>query len=84
VLVELTSHHRDLRLRQPGDAELFDQLLHPPRGHPEQVADRDHADHCLLGTLRRSSSHSGKYEPDRSLGIANSIVPTRVSNSRSR
>ena len=33
---------------------------------------------------RCSSSQSGKYEPDRSFGIANSIVPARVSHSRYR
>ena len=34
--------------------------------------------------LRRSTSHSGKYEPLRSLGDASSIVPTLVSHSRAR
>jgi hypothetical protein len=29
--------------------------------------------------LRRSTSQAGKYEPDRSLGIASSMVPVRVS-----
>jgi len=29
-LVELTRHHADLGLGQPGDAEGLDQLLHPP------------------------------------------------------
>src|SRR5207342_2634566 len=33
---------------------------------------------------RRSSNQSGKYEPWRSLGIATSKVPTRVSKSRCR
>jgi len=33
---------------------------------------------------RRSNNQSGKYEPDRSFGIANSIVPARVSHSRAR
>ena len=33
---------------------------------------------------RRSSSHSGKYEPCRSFGIARSRVPARVSKSRCR
>ncbi|OBC12018.1 hypothetical protein A5784_04195 [Mycobacterium sp. 852013-50091_SCH5140682] len=34
--------------------------------------------------LRRSSSQSGKYDPCRSLGIAKSSVPVRVSNWRRR
>lgn len=34
--------------------------------------------------LRRSSRQSGKWLPARSLGIAKSIVPTRVSHSRGR
>jgi hypothetical protein len=34
--------------------------------------------------LRRSSSHSGKYEPCRRLGIARSNVPVLVPNSRRR
>ena len=33
---------------------------------------------------RRCSSHSGKYEPVRSFGIASSIVPARMSQSRRR
>src|SRR5674476_902879 len=34
--------------------------------------------------LRRSSNQSGKYHPERSLGIATSMVPARVSQSRAR
>jgi hypothetical protein len=34
--VELASHHTDLGLAQPGDAELLDQLLHPPSRHPSR------------------------------------------------
>ena len=34
--------------------------------------------------LRRSSSQSGKYDPERSFGIATSSVPARVSKSRCR
>jgi hypothetical protein len=33
---------------------------------------------------RRSTSQSGKYDPVRSFGIANSIAPARVSHSRRR
>ena len=47
--VELRGHHRDLRLRQPGDAEGLDQLLHPPGRDPEQVAGRHHRDQRPLG-----------------------------------
>jgi collagen type II alpha len=38
--VEIRGHHRDLRLAQPGDAQRLDQLLHPPRRYPEQIAGR--------------------------------------------
>jgi hypothetical protein len=34
--------------------------------------------------VRRSNNHSGKYDPERSFGIATSIVPARVSKSRCR
>jgi hypothetical protein len=46
--VQLGGHHRHLRLAQPGDAESLDQLLHPPRADPEQVAGRHHrGEGCL-------------------------------------
>lgn len=35
--VEVLRHRRDLRLRQPRDAQRGHQLLQPPSGHPEQV-----------------------------------------------
>ena len=47
--VQVPGHLRDLTLGQLFDAELLDQLLHPPRRHPEQIRGRDHADQCLLG-----------------------------------
>ena len=34
--------------------------------------------------LRRVSSHSGKYVPERSFGTCRSIVPARVSHGRGR
>jgi hypothetical protein len=54
VLVEVLGHHRHLRLGQSGDAQLLDQLLHPPSGDAEQVADRDHRHHGPLGSLAAS------------------------------
>jgi len=33
--VELFGHHAHLRLRQPGDAERLDELLHPAGRDPE-------------------------------------------------
>ena len=51
VLVELVGHHRDLRLRQPGDAQGLHQLVHPPGRDPEQVAGRHHAGQRPLGAL---------------------------------
>ena len=49
LLVEIGRHRRDLRLRQPGDPEALDQLLHPPGAHPEQIAGRDHAGQGRFG-----------------------------------
>jgi hypothetical protein len=41
VFVEVAGHHADLRLRQAGDPQRLDQLVHPTRGHAEQVTRRD-------------------------------------------
>jgi hypothetical protein len=51
VLVELGGHPGHLGLRQPVDAQGFDELVHPARGHPGQVAVRDHGDQGRLGAL---------------------------------
>ena len=45
VGVELGRHPRHLRFRQRVDAEGLDQLVHPTRRHPGQVAVGDHGDH---------------------------------------
>jgi len=50
LLVELSGHHTDLRLRQPGDAEGLHQPFHPSGRHPEQVAGRDHGGEGTLGS----------------------------------
>jgi hypothetical protein len=47
--VQIRGHHRHLRLRQRGDAQRRDQLLHPPRGHPEQIRRGHHRDQRRLG-----------------------------------
>ena len=47
-------------LRQPGDAEGLDELLHPARRDPKQVAGRHHRGQRPLGPPARSSSQSGK------------------------
>jgi hypothetical protein len=47
--IQIASHHRHLPLRQAGDPQGFDQLLHPPRGHAKQVARGDHAGECAFG-----------------------------------
>ena len=49
--VEFLGHHADLRLRQAGDAQGLDELVHPPRGHPEQVAGGHHGGQCPLGAF---------------------------------
>ena len=51
VLVELSSHHRHLGLRQAGDAEGLHELVHPAGRDPEQVAGRHHRRQGLLGPL---------------------------------
>ena len=47
--VELGGHDRDLGLRQPGDAEGLDELLHPAGRDTEQVARGDHRGQGALG-----------------------------------
>jgi len=62
VLVELGGHSRDLRLRQRVDAEGLDQLVHPPRGHPGEVAVGDHGDQrglCALAALEQPFGEVG-------------------------
>ena len=47
--VEVGGHLRDLRLGQLRHAELLNQLLHPPRRHPQQVRRGHHRHQGLLG-----------------------------------
>ena len=42
LAVEVLGHLADLRLRQSGDPQRADQFVHPPGGHPEQVAGSHH------------------------------------------
>ena len=49
--VEVGGHPRDLRLRQRGDPQALDELVHPPGRDAQQVAGRDHADQRRLGPL---------------------------------
>ena len=62
--VEFFGHHRHLPLGQTGDAQRLDQAVHPPGGHPEQVAGGHHRGQGPLGTLaafqQPSTSVSGK------------------------
>ena len=46
--VELLGHLRDLGLAQPGDPQGPDELVHPARADPEEVAGRDHRGQCRL------------------------------------
>src|SRR6185503_21160318 len=82
-LVQLPGHRGHLRLGQAHDAEGGGQLLHPPGRDAQQVAGR-HDRGSARSARRRCSRKPGKYEPWRSLGIASSIVPARVSHSRRR
>lgn len=61
----------------------LDQFLHPPGAHPEQMTGRTHRGQRPLRWGRPSGQH-GKYHPDRNVGIASSIVPTQLSQSRAR
>jgi hypothetical protein len=49
-----------MRLGQAFHAELFGQLLHPPRRHTQQIARRDHGHQGLLGAaaMRRNKNKS--------------------------
>ncbi|MBB6547063.1 hypothetical protein HD593_001858 [Nonomuraea rubra] len=49
LLIQHLGHLRDLALGDVLDAELLDQLVHPPGGDAEQVAGGHHADQRLLG-----------------------------------
>ena len=49
--VEFLGHHADLRLRQAGDAQRLDELVHPPRRHTQQVAGGHHGGQRPLGPL---------------------------------
>jgi hypothetical protein len=46
----MTGHLRNLALGQRGDAELLDQLLHPPRRHAQQIRRGHHRHQGLLST----------------------------------
>ena len=50
-VVEFLGHHRHLRLGQTGDAQCFDEFVHPPGGHPEQVAGGHHRGQGPLGAF---------------------------------
>ena len=52
-------------------------LVHPTRGHAEQVADAMIDVRAATARLPRSRSQPGKYERCRSLGMATLRVPAR-------
>ena len=67
LLVEILRHHRDLRLRQPGDAEGLDQLLHPRVLDAEQIAGGHHRHQGGLGAAPPLEQPIGKVaDPERS------------------
>lgn len=51
LFVQVRSHHRHLRLRQPGDAQGGDELVHAAGGDSEQVAGRHHRGQGCLREL---------------------------------
>ena len=71
-------------LLKVGDPKGTDELLHPARADPADVGLLDDRKERPLGPSARLEQALGKYVPSRSLGICRSIVPTRVSERRSR
>ena len=51
--LQALGHHRDLRLREPLDAQGLDQALDPPGGDPGQVGPGDHGHHRPFGAAPR-------------------------------
>ena len=66
--VEVAGHLRNLRLRQPGDPQRLDQLLHPPRADPEQVAGRHHGRQGSLGPAAALQQPVREVRPRPQLG----------------
>jgi hypothetical protein len=65
---------------QPADAQRLDQLLHPPRRHPQQVRVAPHRDQCLLGAATPLEQPVREVRPclqlrDRPLDAARPGVP---------
>jgi hypothetical protein len=82
--VQMGGHLRDLTLGQRGDTQLLDELLHRRVDTPSRYAVATTEARACSARRRWVNSQSGKYEPWRSFGIASSIVPARVSQSRRR
>ena len=51
MLIKISGHARDLGLRHGVHPQGFNQLIHPARGDPGEVAVSDHGDHRSLSTL---------------------------------
>jgi len=64
VFVQLGGHPAHLGLREPVDAQGFDQFVHPARGHAGKVAVSDHGDQGSLGAL------AALQEPVREVGAS--------------
>jgi hypothetical protein len=60
--VQVLGHLADLRLREPGDAQALDQLLHPPGRDAQQVAGGDH------GSQRPFRPSAALHQPVREVG----------------
>lgn len=82
--IQVGGHARDLGLRQAVDAEGLDQLVHAARGHASEVAVGHDRDQRGLRTLAALQEPLGEVGALAELGIATSMVPTRVSRSRCR
>jgi hypothetical protein len=67
----------------PVEPERLHEVIDLPRGHPMDVRFLDHAEERTLRTPARLQQRR-EVAPRLHFGIANSIVPTRVSHVRSR
>jgi len=65
------------------DPEGLDEFVHAAGGDPGEVAVRDDRDRGGLGSFAALDEPLGKYVPERSFGVATSMVPAFVSRSAS-
>ena len=84
LLVEVGGHPGDLRLRQRGDPQGLDQLVHAVGRDAEQVAGRHHRDQRSLRALAALEQPLGEVGPLAELGDRHVEGADPVSSSRCR